>query len=149
MCARQDHVSYVYTRTDLNRLAMGQVHAVELEVETIEDDHATLAPRLDTRAASEAAAGGEDFARVERAVTRDSAAELYDGEHADERLDPTRGGDSPETPPDLLARKCRLGCGGRRRVQKPCQEADVRRIRGRHLETCSHAPVCGVACMSG
>jgi hypothetical protein len=137
------------TRTDLNRLAIGQVHALELEVETIEDDHATLAPRLGTRAASEAEAGGEDFARVERAIEHDGAAELYDGERADERLDPARGGESPEPLPDLRARKCRPGCGGRRRVQKPCQEADVRHIRGRRLETCGHIPVCGFTCMSG
>jgi hypothetical protein len=118
-------------------------------VETIENDCVTLAPHFGTRAAGEAEAGGEEVARVERAVARDGAAEPYEGEHADVRLDPARGGDSPETPPDLLARKCHSGCGGRRRVQEPGQDADVRRGRGRRLETHEHAQVCAVACMSG
>jgi hypothetical protein len=73
------------------------------EAETNEDDHAALAPRLGTPTAGEAEAGGEDVARIERAVARDSDAELGDGEHTDERLDRARGGASPEPLPDLLA----------------------------------------------
>jgi hypothetical protein len=57
----------------------------ELKAETNEDDHATLAPRLGTRAAGEADAGEEDVAPVERAVAHDGAAGLGDEEHADER----------------------------------------------------------------
>jgi hypothetical protein len=145
ICARQDHVWYEYTRTDLNRLAIGQVHAVELEEDTIEDDHATLAPRLGTRAAGEAETGGEEVARVERAVERDSHADPGDGEHAEDRLDRARGGAGPEPLPKLLAREWLSvhggRCGGRGRVQESRQDADIRRERGRRLKTCGHAPV--------